>query len=83
MISGAGASILAIPESVKKLIQKDLLEVVVESYPTKSEKYFDKVGLTTLQQKIKWADVVAIGPGLGREVETVESVKRVFTESKF
>lgn len=83
LISGAGASILAIPESVKRLIQKDLLEVVVESYQTESEKYFDRIGLADLQQKIKWADVVAIGPGLGREVETVVSVKAFLLQQKF
>ncbi len=83
LISGAGASILAIPESVKKLIQKDLLEVVVESYLTKSEKYFDKAGLIDLQQKIKWADVIAIGPGLGREAETLNAVREFLLNQKF
>ena len=83
LISGAGASILAIPESVKKLIQKDLLEVVVESYQTESEKYFDRIGLVDLQQKIKWSDVVAIGPGLGREVDTVKSVQEFLLYQKF
>ena len=58
MIAGAGASILAIPESAKKLIHKDILEVVVESYGNEKTKYFDNDGLKSLQQKIKWADVV-------------------------
>ncbi len=83
LISGTGASILAVPEDVKKLIQKDLLEVVVESYQTKSKKYFDKIGLNNLKKKIKWADVVAIGPGLGREEDTVESVKDSLLHQNF
>lgn len=83
LISGAGATILALPESVKKLIQKDLLEVVVESYQTEVKKYFDNIGLSALQEKIKWADVVTIGPGLGREAETVESVRELLMQQKF
>ncbi len=83
LVSGAGASILAIPEGSKKLIHKDLLEVVVESYGAEKAKYFNDDGLTSLQQKIKRADVVAIGPGLGREAETVAAVKRFLLEKKF
>lgn len=83
LVAGAGASILAIPESSKKLIHKELLEVVVESYGNEKTKYFDVEALNTLQQKIKWADVVAIGPGLGREVETVKTVKNFLVKRNF
>jgi NAD(P)H-hydrate epimerase len=83
LVAGAGASILGIPESSKKLIHKNLLEVVVESYGNEKTRYFNTEALNTLQQKIKGADVVAIGPGLGREAETVIAVKRFLLEKKF
>ncbi|MFZ1518170.1 MAG: NAD(P)H-hydrate dehydratase [Ignavibacteriaceae bacterium] len=83
LVSGAGSSILAIPESTKKLIHKDLLEVVVESYGNEKTKYFNVEALNTLQQKIKWTDIVSIGPGLGREDETVSAVKRFLLDQKF
>ncbi len=83
LISGAGASILAIPEGAKKLIHKNLLEVVVESYGNEKSKYFDEEALNTLHPKIRWADVVAIGPGLGREEETVKAVKEFLLQQKF
>lgn len=83
LVSGAGASILAIPESTKKLIHKNLLEVVVESYGNEKSKYFNDEALKALQQKIKWADVVAIGPGLGREVETIKAVQQFVLDKKF
>ena len=57
--------------------------MVVESYGINETKFFNEAGLNTLQQKIKWADVVSIGPGLGREVETVNAVKRFLLEQKF
>jgi NAD(P)H-hydrate epimerase len=36
-----------------------------------------------LQQKIKWADVVAIGPGLGREEETILAVRDFLLQNQF
>ncbi len=83
LVSGAGSSILSIPEGTKKLIHKNLLEVVVESYGNEKSKYFDSEALKILQQKIKWADVVAIGPGLGREEETVKAVRQFLLEQRF
>ena len=83
LLAGAGASILAIPESANKLIHKKLLEVVVESYGDKNTKYFKNEALKSLEKKISWADVIAIGPGLDREEETVESVKEFLLGQKF
>ena len=83
LMAGAGSSILAIPESAKKLVHKNILEAVVESYGSSSTKYFDSSALEKLQPKIKWADVVAIGPGLGREDETVVAVRELLSKNKF
>lgn len=83
LIAGAGASILVIPESSKKLIHKDLLEVVVESYGTGKTKFLDNEALNSLNEKIKWSDVVAIGPGVGREVDTINAVRQFLIEQKF
>ncbi|MBK7629585.1 MAG: NAD(P)H-hydrate dehydratase [Ignavibacteriales bacterium] len=83
LIAGAGASMLAIPDKVKKLIQKNLLEVVVEPYGNDKTKYFDNTGLKSLQEKIKWADVVAIGPGLGREEETINAIQNILLKQGF
>ncbi len=83
LVAGAGASILAIPESSKKLIHKNLLEVVVESYGDEKTKNFNLEAVKKLQQKIKWADVVAIGPGLGREEETILAVREFLLQQQF
>lgn len=83
LISGAGASLLAVPQSAKKMIHRSVLEVVVESYGNDSCRYLDPDGLFSLDQKIKWADVVSIGPGLGREKETIKAVKDFLLERKY
>lgn len=83
LIAGAGASILAIPQSAKKLLHKNLLEVVVESYGNHKTNFFEELGLNELDKKIKWSDVVAIGPGLGREKETIDAVRKFLLDKKF
>ncbi|HSP86527.1 MAG TPA: NAD(P)H-hydrate dehydratase [Ignavibacteriaceae bacterium] len=81
---GAGASILAFPKSVRKLVTKNLAEVIVETYNDDEIEYFTSESISVLKEGIKWADVLAIGPGLGREKETVEGVIKLLksTESK-
>lgn len=83
LIAGAGASVLAIPESAKKLVHKNILEVVVESYGKEENRYLELDDLQTLNKKISWTDVVAIGPGIGREKETIAAVRKLLLERKF
>jgi hydroxyethylthiazole kinase-like uncharacterized protein yjeF len=83
LISGAGASILAIPESANNLIHKNLLEVVVETYGNSKIKSFNCEALNSLDKKIKWADVVAVGPGLTLDNETKQAVRELLVQHKF
>jgi len=71
---GAGASILGFPKSIRELVHKNLNEVVVKTYNDEGKEYLSEKNIDELSAKIKWADVVAIGPGLGREVETQKAV---------
>ncbi len=71
---GAGASILCFPKSVRELIHKKLNEVVVKTYDDNGKEYLSEKNIDELSDKIKWADVIAIGPGLGREKETQKAV---------
>jgi NAD(P)H-hydrate epimerase len=75
---GAGASILCFPKSVRELVHKKLGEVVVKSYEDYGQEYLSVKNINELKDKIKWADVVAIGPGLGREKETQKAVISLF-----
>jgi len=71
---GAGASILCFPKSVRELVHKKLGEVVVKSYEDSGKEYLSEKNIEEFKDKIKWADVVAIGPGLSREKETQKAV---------
>ena len=71
---GAGASILCFPKSVRELVHKRLGEVVVRAYDDSGKEYLSDKNIHEIDEKIKWADVVAIGPGLGRQKETQKAV---------
>lgn len=71
---GAGASILCFPKSVRELVHKRLGEVVVKAYEDSGREYLLGKNIDELSDKIKWADVVAIGPGIGREKESQQAV---------
>lgn len=73
-ISGAGAGFLAYPKSVKSVPQKKLNSSIVLAYEDNSKEYLSTNNLDELKDKIKWADSIAIGPGLGREEETKQAV---------
>lgn len=75
--SGAGAVVLGTPESVYPILARKLNEVMVAPLPatsdgTVSAKAFDKA-----LEKMGWADVVAVGPGLGQNSEVQAFVRRI------
>ncbi len=80
---GVGASILAFPQSVRNLIQKKLGEVVVQQYPDEESGYLLPQNVNDLNERIKWADVVTIGPGIGRDVKTQKAVNLILKSRKF
>ena len=80
---GAGASVLAFPKSIRYLIQKKLSEVVVHTYEDDDNGTLSEKNVDGLLHKIKWADVVTIGPGIGRSKNTQNAVIKVLRESNF
>lgn len=74
---GAGASILAFPKSIRNLIHRKLSEVVVKTYEDHDREYFSIEAIDDLNTKINWADVIAIGPGLGISDETQKAVLEI------
>ena len=80
---GAGASILAFPKSIRNLIQKKLNEVVVQTYEDDNNGFLSEKNADELLNKIKWADVITIGPGIGRNDKTQDAVRKVLRERNF
>jgi len=80
---GAGASVLVFPKSVRNLVQKKLGEVVVHSYLDKETGYLLPENINGLADNIKWADVLTIGPGIGRNENTQRAVNNILNSRKF
>ncbi len=83
LASGTGASILAYPRSVRRLVHKNLGEVIVDAYNDNKREILTAGSIKELNKRIKWADVVAMGPGLGREQDTQEAVLQILKEKKY
>ncbi len=74
---GAGAVLLGVPESTKGIVQCKITEVVAVGYPDKAKGMLNKEAEHVISEIISWADVVAIGPGLGNSPETIEAVRGI------
>ena len=79
---GAGASILCFPNSIRSFVHKRLGEVVVHPYEDNGREFLQLKNLKEIKEKIKWADVVALGPGLGRNPETQKAVFEIIKKHK-
>lgn len=77
--TGAGAVMLATPESVYQVLARRLAEAIVTSLPATAEGTLAPASLPVLQEKLKWADVLVIGPGLTTNVESQEVIRTILT----
>ncbi len=79
---GTGAALLAFPKSVRNLISSTIGETVFAPYDDEGREYLTHSNIAELKSKLAWADVIAIGSGLGREGETLEVVASIIKKEK-
>lgn len=79
---GTGSVLLAFPKSIRNLISTNIGEAVFTSYNDGGREYLTHSNITELEYHVKWADVIAIGSGLGREVGTQEAVISILKKYK-
>jgi len=82
MKSGAGASTLAFPKSIKNVALQNLRVPTLTVYEDSGNEFLSVNSLKDLEEKLKWADCIAIGPGLGREDETLKAVRALLNKYK-
>jgi NAD(P)H-hydrate epimerase len=82
MKSGAGAVVLGIPSAVFSAVSRRTLEVMPYELPSTSEGSVAYSAMESIGPKMKWADVILIGPGLSQNAETVEMIHRVISTSE-
>lgn len=72
--SGAGLVRLAVPDSIGAIAETLSLETIVSYAPETASGGFAMAGKSILEGLIDWANILAIGPGIGRAAETIELV---------
>ncbi|MCB0731639.1 MAG: NAD(P)H-hydrate dehydratase [Ignavibacteriae bacterium] len=82
MISGTGAGKLFFPESIKSIAQNQMNSATVSGYADENLGFLRLKNVELIEKNIEWADAIAIGPGLGRESETVDSILTILKKFK-
>lgn len=78
--TGSGAVILGVPSSLMEIMEKKLTDVVKYSLPESGDRSFSEDGFLNIKEKIEWSDATLIGPGIGRNSETMELVRKILKE---
>jgi len=81
MKAGAGAVVLGIPSAVFSTVSRRTLEVMPFELPSTSEGSSAYSSIESLVPKMKWADVILIGPGLSENPETVKLIQKIIATS--
>jgi ADP-dependent NAD(P)H-hydrate dehydratase / NAD(P)H-hydrate epimerase len=80
--AGGGLAYLAIPESLNPAMEAKLTEVITLPLPQEPKGCLGKASMEALRPWLEKAEILAIGPGLGREPETLSFCHELFKELK-
>ncbi|MFQ5869783.1 MAG: NAD(P)H-hydrate dehydratase [Candidatus Zixiibacteriota bacterium] len=81
--AGCGMVILGCPSSLNDIFEIKMTEVMTKPLPeVRRKRVLAKRSLGEIRQLLKWADTLALGPGLGQHFETVELVQRLVSTLK-
>jgi hydroxyethylthiazole kinase-like uncharacterized protein yjeF len=78
--AGTGAVILGTPESVYPILGRRLTETIVTPLAATAEGSVAKAAKKLIEEKLAWADVAVIGPGLSTNAETQDLVVSLLRE---
>lgn len=69
---GAGLTILGIPRGLNPILEEKLTEVMTLPLPETSVQSLSYEGRTQIAEKLAWAHVLAVGPGLSTHEDSVK-----------
>jgi NAD(P)H-hydrate epimerase len=78
--TGAGAVVLCVPASIHGMLVRKLTDVILTPCAETSSGTFGIAALAEIAERLSWADVVVLGPGLSRHEETDRLVHRLVAE---
>ena len=74
---GSGMVILGIPENLNPILEQKLTEVITRPLPDTDRHTIGKKSLPAIEELLDWCDLLAIGPGLGRDDEVQETIIQI------
>lgn len=80
--SGAGMAILAIPESLNQIMETKLTEVITKPIPETKNHTIALSSEKLILELANGCNAIALGPGLGRNKETDQFVKKIIQYAK-
>ncbi len=79
--SGAGLVILGCPSGLNDILEQKLTEVMTKRLPeVRKRRCLALRGLGEVREMVKWADAVAVGPGIGTYHETRDLIFRLISK---
>lgn len=79
--SGAGLTVTCAPSSLNSIYESKITEGMTISCDDENKGYFSLSNFNQIEEWMEWADVLAIGPGLGKKEETASLVDQLITRS--
>ncbi len=80
MRAGCGAVVMAVPASIRTVLARKLTEVILLSVDETPDGTIASAAEPALRERIAWADVVVIGPGMSRHEETDALLLKLIAE---
>ena len=79
--AGSGAVITGVPESLNAIMETKMTEVMTLPLNETKEKTLSLNCYEMVKKRIEWADTVLIGPGISKNEETMELVRKIVKEN--
>jgi ADP-dependent NAD(P)H-hydrate dehydratase / NAD(P)H-hydrate epimerase len=80
--TGSGAVILGVPESLNNIMETKTTEVITNPLPETSDKTISEDAYSKIIEKIKWSDATLLGPGIGRNSETIKLLIKILKDAR-
>lgn len=80
--AGAGIVTLAVPETLTDILAIKLTEVMTKGLPDTGAGVLSMLAAPVIFELIKQHDILILGPGLGNDFETIDTVRRVAAGSQ-
>lgn len=79
--TGAGAVVVGIPDSICDIMEIKLTEVMKLRLDETSDETLSLKSYDKIKERLLWADSVLIGPGISKNEETLELVRKIVKEN--